>query len=99
MAGERPDEAARAPPTPTAEIVQRLRAEATALAAGHTAAGPPAAAGGTANTAAEPPAAAVEAAAVPRAAAAAMAGASLTRALSEMSVADISSALAATNRR
>ena len=70
VVGDRPDEVGRAPPTPTAAIVERLRAEATALA-GHQAAMPPAAA---------------------------MAGPSLTRALSEMSVADISSALAATNR-
>ena len=74
VVGDRPDEVGRAPPTPTAAIVERLRAEATALAGhqpGHQAAMPPAAA---------------------------MAGPSLTRALSEMSVADISSALAATNR-
>ena len=80
VVGDRPDEVGRAPPTPTAAIVERLRAEATALAghqAGHQAAMSPAAA--------MPPAAA-------------MAGPSLTRALSEMSVADISSALAATNR-
>ena len=70
VVGDRPDEVGRAPPTPTAAIVERLRAEATALA-GHQAAMLPAAA---------------------------MAGPSLTRALSEMSVADISSALAATNR-
>jgi hypothetical protein len=83
--GDRPDEEGRKPPTPPAAIVARLKAQAEAAAAG----------GGAAAAAAPPPATAPGAAA---AALEGMAGPSLTRALSEMSVADISTALAATNR-
>ena len=84
--GDRPDEEGRKPPTPPAAIVARLKAQAEAAAA---------AGGGAAAAEAAAPAAAPGAAA---AALEGMAGPSLTRALSEMSVADISTALAATNR-